>query len=221
MTMADDGYITFKGVNEGVVDAFYLTQALANAAAADNADIVAHVGLLDLGGFEPNTAYFDGAQLLEEIPEAKLPSLDRKKLVLRRLHFYLRQLAEELAAEGVAHAVTETHAAHNFAAFGHHGSYLVAHDEDLTDDQIIAWAEKMLDGPTDAPSKDSDHAFQWYQRISAGALTGPTGPCTWVAPDTGTPETVGNIGSTSNNAFGVKTVTDTQLSDGKWIEELT
>ena len=176
--MADEGYITFKGINEGLTDGFYLTQAGANAAAADNADIVAHVGLLDLGGFAPNTSYFDGDKLLEEIPETKLPTLDRKKSALRRLHDHLKQLAVALAEEGLVHAIAESHAAHNYPAFAHHGSYLIAHDDDYTDDQVIAWAEKMLDGPSNAAT-----VHDWYVVIGAeDSPSGPDGPCAWVDP---------------------------------------
>ena len=63
------GFITFTGINQGPVAAFYRTQAEANAAALGNADMVAHVGALELGGLEPRHAYFDGTKLLDEHPE--------------------------------------------------------------------------------------------------------------------------------------------------------
>ena len=66
---AYDAYITFKGINAGPVDGFYQTQAAANAAAADNADIVAHVGVLDVGDLTPNEAYFDGTDVLPDNAE--------------------------------------------------------------------------------------------------------------------------------------------------------
>ena len=215
--MADEGYITFKGVNEGVVDAFYRTQALANAAATGNADIVAHVGLLDLGGFRPNTSYFDGDKLLEEIPETNLPTLDRKKSALRRLHDHLKQLAVALAEEGLVHDIAEADAAHNYPAFAHHGSYLIAHDDDYTDDQVIAWAEKMLDGPSDAAT-----VHDWYVAIAAiESVGGPDGPCAWVNPGNANQLTVSSTKTMRTETVGEGTVSDSTLANGGWIEELT
>ena len=63
-------YLTFKGTSEGVVDAFYPTQALADAGALGS-DIVAVQGIQTIpDDFRPNKAYWDGGKLEEELPEA-------------------------------------------------------------------------------------------------------------------------------------------------------
>ena len=67
-------FITFKGINAGVCDGFYPTQALANAAATDNDDIVAHVGSVEVGNLQPNKAYWDGTDLMPETPESVMLS---------------------------------------------------------------------------------------------------------------------------------------------------
>ena len=68
--MADDkGFVTFKGTTTGVVDAFYMTQADADAGASD-ADLTAVQGEQDLDGYVPNAAYWDGTKLQEEIPQS-------------------------------------------------------------------------------------------------------------------------------------------------------
>ena len=122
--------------------------------------MVAHVGELDLEGFIPGHAYFDGDKLLEEIPVIALPDLERKKYTLWVAHLYLKQLAAELLDEGSAHPIAEVHAVHNFPAYSHHGLYLVAHNVAYTDAQVIAFAEKIPEGPSNASTP-----FEWYQRV--------------------------------------------------------
>ena len=209
-------YITFKGVNKGPIVSFFPTQALASTAASESSD-VAHIGELDVGDLNPNGAYFDGTEVLEEIPITALSDLARKKHALRVAHGYLKQLADELTVEGSAHAITEVHAAHNFPAFCHHGLYLVAHDDDYTDAQVIAFAEKIPDGPSDASTP-----FEWYKEVSAlNPLEGPDGPCAWVGPSDASQKTVSETKTGRETIVGTGTVTDTQLSDGAWIEDLT
>ena len=68
--MAEDaGFITFKGTSSGITDAFYKTQAEADAGAMDS-DLTAVQGKQDLGGFTPNMAYWNGSKLEEELPES-------------------------------------------------------------------------------------------------------------------------------------------------------
>ena len=62
-------YLTFKGTSEGIVDAFYPTQALADAGALGS-DIVAVQGIQTIpDDYRPNKAYWDGGKLEEELPE--------------------------------------------------------------------------------------------------------------------------------------------------------
>ena len=64
------GYLTFKGTTTGIVDAFYPEQTLADAGASE-ADITAVQGIHDIpDDYRPNKAYWDGTDLLPEIPES-------------------------------------------------------------------------------------------------------------------------------------------------------
>ena len=215
-------YITFKGVSEGPEVTYYPKQALANAAALDNVEIVAHVGILDVGDLRSEHAYFDGTNVVldtayEQVLLDARTDLQKKKDALWAAHIYLKQLAIDLTEEGVAHPITEVHAAHNFPAFCHHGLYLVAHDDDYTDAQVIAFAEAIPNGPSNASTP-----FEWYVAVAAlDDITGPDGPCSWVDPDDASIQTVLNTKSMRTTIVGVGTVTDTQLSDGAWIEGLT
>ena len=69
--MAEDrGFVTFKGTTEGITDAFYKTQAAADAGATQS-DLTAVQGEQPLDGFVPNVAYWNGAKLTDELPEIK------------------------------------------------------------------------------------------------------------------------------------------------------
>ena len=216
--MAEDkGFITFKGINEGLTDAFYLTQAAANAAAVDNADIVAHVGELELEGFSPNVAYFDGDKLLAEIPETKLPTLDRKKLKARQLHDYLHNKSAEVEEEAVVHDFHEHQIIHNIIAFAHHGNYLTCHDSELTDDQIIEWLDASLLGPTDAKT-----ATEWFTAVQAlSDPVAPSGAQSWVQEADGVRVTVAGIAQVSSTNYLLNTLyLILHLASGAWIEEI-
>ena len=59
-------YITFTGVSDGPCDRFHNTQRAANARALDNSEIVAHVGILDIGKLQPRHAYFNGTAVVSD-----------------------------------------------------------------------------------------------------------------------------------------------------------
>ena len=76
-------YLTFKGTTAGIIDAYYPTQALADAGAVD-ADITAVQGTRTVTDDDrPNKAYYDGMKVLPETPPsvvfAALPSEDQIK----------------------------------------------------------------------------------------------------------------------------------------------
>ena len=70
-----EGYLVFKGTTVGVVDAFYQKQSLADAGASDD-DLTAVQGVKTIpDDYRPNKAYWDGSELLEEIPQAAVFAL--------------------------------------------------------------------------------------------------------------------------------------------------
>lgn len=64
----DMGFVVFEGTTTGVVDSFYRTQALADAAAASEPGLTAVLGAQDLKGYSPSGAYWNGTELLDEEP---------------------------------------------------------------------------------------------------------------------------------------------------------
>ena len=162
-----EAYFTFKGINAGLVDAFYPTQALANAAATDNADIVAHVGVVDVGDLQPNKAYWDGTNILSEIPPtvvfALLPAVDKLKSAARTLHDAYCTLAMRLENPLLAGYFKREHVdwAHDFLAYAHRGTYAVmkADSTNITVAQKLAWAQAQGAGPTDVPPTNRSAYF--------------------------------------------------------------
>ena len=222
--MAELAYITIRGINTGFVPGFYPTQELANAAATDNTNVVAHVGQVDIEGKRIGKAYWDGSELLAGIPSATafdaLSATKRLRQRFREHHSWLLQQAEAGEVEGRAHDIEEVHALHNFWSFAHHASYEVAHDDDLTVAQKVRWAENQMLGPSNAGT-----IFAWYTAIRAlTPVTGPVSACLWVVPGTGARVAVNLIVSTSHTYFAVEggvVVSEATLADGGWIEELT
>ena len=201
----------------GFLDSFYgeLAVQLATARAATDATLTVHGSVVSVADRVQKGWWFDGTDVF--VADRPFNELQQRKAAFTHLHLFLNTLAVDLATEGVAHPVAEVHAAHNFPAFAHHGSYLVAHDEDLTHAEKVGWAEGMLLNPSDAAT-----IFEWYQRISVfSPVIGPDSPCGWRNPSTGVQLTVAQAFGLRADIFGSVSVSDIQLSDGSWIEELT
>ena len=216
-------YITFAGTNAGLVKAFFPTQALANAAATDDAEVAAHVGILDVGELQPRHAYFTGTAVISDSDadalDAILSDTEKLQLAFRTHHDWLRTQSEAGHVEGQVHDIAERHAFHNFMAFAHHAAYTVANDGDLTMAQKITWAENQTLGPTDAET-----AFNWYVAIRAlPTVAGPTSACLWVIPSSGARRSVSQIANAGISYFesGGTIVDESTLADGGWIESLT
>ena len=159
--------------------------------------------------------WFDGTDTLTA--DRPFTELQQRRVAFGNLHGFLNALAVDLATEGVAHPVAEVHAAHNFPAFAHHAAYRVAHHATLTHAQKVAWAEAMILGPSNA-----SNVFEWYQQISVlDPVVGPTIPRAWVDPEDSMRQTVLVAVSETFEEIGSTPVSDTQLSDGAWTEELT
>ena len=96
------GYVVFKGTTEGTTDAFYATQALADAGAAD-VDLTAVQGAQKVGEFQPNKSYWNGTAVVDDndgetATFAALP--DEDKVKDRRAYlFSLLRLREEVGGK--------------------------------------------------------------------------------------------------------------------------
>ena len=201
----------------GFLDSFYgeLAVQLAAARAATDVALTVHGSVVSVADRVQKGWWFDGTDVF--VADRPFNELQQRKAAFTHLHLFLNTLAVDLAAEGVAHPVAEVHAAHNFPAFAHHAAYRVAHHATLTHAQKIDWAEAMLLGPSDAST-----VFEWYQQISVlTPVVGPTTPKAWIRPIGTSRRTVSETLSQNINAFGATPVSDVQLADGAWIEELT
>ena len=223
-------FITFEGVNAGPCTGFYVKQAQANAAATGNADVVAHVGALEVGTLVPSEAYFNGTAVVsddayEVIVLADRTDLQKLKEALRAHHAFLSNVAHAIIEEGISHDIAEEHIIHNQIAFAHHGAYTVAHDDDLTHTQKITWAQNQILLPSDVTGSSlAEKAFHWFEAVrAASGIVAPMSACAWVNPSTGARIAVGSIQSSIVPFFGVDPVIVEQsdLAQGGWIESLT
>ena len=125
----------------GFLDSFYGESAIQAATArAATDDALARAWFCGIGSRSGFSRVGGSTELMRLRQTGHSMNYNNGKAAFTHLHVYLNTLAVDLAAEGVAHPVAEVHAAHNFPAFGHHGSYLVAHDDDLTHAEKVAWA---------------------------------------------------------------------------------
>ena len=201
----------------GFLDSFYGESAIqaATARAATDGALAVHGSVVSVSDRVQQGWWFDGTDAF--VADRPFNELQQRQAAFTNLHVYLNTLAVDLAAEGVAHPVAEVHAAHNFPAFAHHAAYRVAHHATVTHAQKVAWAEVMLLGPSDAST-----VFEWYQRISVlTPVAGPTTPRAWVNPGNGSQVTVSSVLLQAFDEIGSIPVSDIQLADGAWIEELT
>ena len=150
-------YITFKGINSGPCDAFYPTQALANAAATDNADIVAHVGAVEVGDLRPNRSYWDGTDVLPETPESvifdALPEVEKLKTSFQAFHDALVRGSTFLETPDIKlyYPDGDRQIAHDMLALCHRACRGVALSTHWTSQQKFAWLVAMAQGPMDVP----------------------------------------------------------------------
>ena len=201
----------------GFLDSFYSESSIqvATARAATDDALTVHGSVVSVSDRVQPNWWFDGTDAFSA--DRPFNELQQRKSSFTRLHIYLNTLAVDLAMEGVAHPVAEVHAAHNFPAFAHHAAYRVAHQATLTHAEKVAWAEAMLLGPSNAST-----IFEWYQRISVlDPVVGPVVPKAWVDPGNASQKTVNEILELTFMEIGVIPVSDIQLADGAWIEELT
>ena len=201
----------------GLLDSFYGESSLllATTRAATDAALTVHGSVVSVQDRVQQGWWFDGIDTFTA--DRPLTELEQRKAAFTQLHIYLTTLAIDLATEGVAHPVAEVHAAHNFPALAHHAGYRVGHDATLTHAQKVAWCAAMILGPSNAST-----IFEWYQRISElNPLAGPTIPKAWADPANATRRTVEDTLLQVFEEVGTTPVSDTQLADGAWIEELT
>ena len=201
----------------GLLDSFYGESSLLLATTRADTDVAltVHSSVVSVSDRVQQGWWFDGTDTFTA--DRPFTELEQRKAAFTQLHIYLNTLAVNLAAEGVAHPVAEVHAAHNFPVFAHHASYRVGHHATLTHAEKIAWTEAMLLGPSNAST-----VFEWYQRISAlNPVVGPMVPRAWVDPVGAIRQTVSLALTEEFTEIGEIPVSDTQLSDGAWIEELT
>ena len=173
----------------------------------------------------------NGVQAAHPLTQAETDLL-AKKNALRNHHNQLHVWADGLQGLSRGQPPRLVAAGAAWLYYAHFASYLVGTDQlvtpfnNLSDAQIIAWANRSGMGAADVTSP-----FEFYQR--EGAITdsndpfydGPTGPATWVRPDNATALNLADslhASSTTPFAAGAGVdITVVDLTTGSWIDSLT
>ena len=228
-------YITFKGINAGLCDAFYRTQALANAAALNDFDIVAHVGLLDVGDFQPNEAYFDGDKVVsidayQQVAYDALSEVNKLKASFYAFHDALIVASEFLELPSIKrYYPAEDHVvAHTMLALAHRAARGVGLSSHWTSTQKFAWLLAMAQGPTDVPFADGREkaAEQFFEiveeaRLTDSPITAPTQYFMWVNPNGALRVSLSEAGDLSTSNFAAAATDFTVFRNGGWIRDIT
>ena len=173
----------------------------------------------------------NGVQFARPMTTAAI-ALAAKKGALRAHHNQLHGWDDGILALRTGQPPRLVTAGGAWLYYAHFAAYLVGTDQlvspfnNLSDAQIIAWANRSGQGALDVTSP-----FQFYQR--EGAITdtshpfynGPTGPATWVRPDNATALNLANSlhAASSPDAFVAADGVDISVVDlttGSWIDDL-
>ena len=127
---------------------------------------------------------WDGSTYTAATPDGLLipydadTELGQKQIACQQLHNYLINTRNEIQL--VAHERIQSHVQHlqEFEAMAHWANYVAAHMTTITNAQFIAWAEKMVDGPSGAANLHD--LFEQVHGLEDVAI--PLEACAWVNP---------------------------------------
>ena len=231
-------YVTFMGTNNGPCRGFYRKQALADAAATDNADVTAHTGALEVGDFIPSNAYFDGTSIVgedayETAQYLALPEVDKLKAGFRAFHDALIRGSEFLETPSIRRYYPEEdhRIAHTMLALTHRACRGVGLSMEWNAIQKFAWLQAMGQGPTDVgfesgPEVAAERFFAVLEtaRMTDSPITSPDEYFMWAAPDTATRWALaasdGETGSVVDQ-FAAAATDFSVFHAGGWINDIT
>ena len=231
-------YFTFTGTNNGPCRGFYRKQALADAAATDNADVTAHTGALEVGDFTPSNAYFDGTSIVgedayETAQYLALPEADKLKFGFRALHDAMVGAAVFIEQPAIkAYYPAEDHAVlHTMISLVHRTARGVGLSTTYTNANKFAWLQRMNLGPSDVPfaSGPYEAAKTFFEIVEAARETdspivAPTTYFMWASVEEDTnwalADCAANAVLASNN-FAAASADFSVFLDGGWIDSIT
>ena len=174
----------------------------------------AYTGKIYMFGKWDGAAYTPPAYISDALTD-----LGQEKTAARLAHDYL--VAEAAALEFVAtyHPAGHVGRIHDFLTYAHHANYVVFNSDTFTTAQKIKFGEELASGPTDGQTTFA--LFQVVSGLDDAAI--PTSACAWVTPSTGVRDDIaGSVEATALWAASEDTgLSDVDLADGHWIEELT
>ena len=233
-------YLTFKGTTTGIVDAFYPTQAMADAGATDD-DITAVQGVKTVpDNFRPNKAYFDGTNVLGEIPELviynALSEVEKLKVGFHNFHNGLKRASTFLEMPDIKsyYPDDDRKIAHDMLALTHRMCRGVGLSTDYTSQQKFAWLIQMAKGPTNVSFLNGPEAaaaafFEIVEEArlddSVTDIVSPTVYYGWAHPGTAVGWTIEQglsmLDDTLIATFAAAATDFTIFRNGDWINDIT
>ena len=127
---------------------------------------------------------WDGSTYTAATPDGLLipydadTELGQKQIACQQLHDYLINTRNEIQL--VAHERIQSHVQYlqEFEAMAHWANYVAAHMTTITNAQFIAWAEKMVDGPSGTANLHD--LFEQVHGLTDANI--PLEACMWVNP---------------------------------------
>ena len=228
------------GGTSGPCHSFHQKQAQANTAATDNADLIAHVGAVEVGSLVPADAYFDGTSVIpddagETAYAAARTDTQKLKDAARALHDLYNAVIQAAENHGLADYFPRDHVNwfHDFEIYAHRGSRGVFLSDNLTVDQKLAWAAANTLGPTDIyPAGVAVPTFSQIAATVFGLFEGwsnnsnvPTSAVCFAKPENAERWALAACkGNTENLAAGILADETTDVADyidGAWIANIT
>ena len=228
------------GGTSGPCHSFHQKQAQANTAATDNADLIAHVGAVEVGSLVPADAYFDGTSVIpDDAGETAYADArtDTQKLkdAARALHDLYNAVIQAAENHGLADYFPRDHVNwfHDFEIYAHRGSRGVFLSDNLTVDQKLAWAAANTLGPTDIyPAGVAVPTFSQIAAVVFGLFEGwssnsavPTAAICFAKPETAERWALAdckqNTLELDDGILAAETTDVADYIDGAWIANIT
>lgn len=214
-------YLVYRDftTDERISDAWYGTQALADAAATDGgADLNAHQGAVEVpNNWMPLWLYNPTDDTWHEFGVGDLDELDRRKFAARVLFEALDEADDLLASRrGIPAKVRGR--VQDVLAYARWAAFAIFTGTTWTAAQQTAWAAAMLDGPSDAA--DMDTLIKKSSAMTDAEV--PTTTSAWVSPVDGSRSaTAGAKAASARWNSGIGDLTAFTPGNAGWIENIT
>ena len=215
-----DFYYTYEdlGDNDRLFKSIHSTQAQATDAAADDTNLSAATGILDIPDYVTSGAWIynsdeDKWRFVES--NDVLTGVDLLKNAARLMHDEFLVWADQIDEIAYLHSELAVGKVHDWLAYAHPGAARVVNSTTWTIADRIKFCEEMASGPADIT--DAESFLEEASDIEA-----PSMATVWVDPDTLARVNIAIAISTTGGITGLAAVPSIRkLLGGEWINDIT